>query len=170
MKKGFTLIELLVVVLIIGILAAIALPKYEKAVKKSRAATILPVLRSVYNAERALRLEKDSSTDVSDLAVEIPTINLSGYGNVARSQFAFCTSDCDGMNEMFYILQFNKPSNGGSIWFGVSTDGNGQPVFMCRVSSNNTDTCQEYGFKNVVFSDVQNWKAAWEPAKPIYSL
>ena len=49
-SKGFTLIEMLVVVLIIGILAGIALPQYQKSVEKAKVAQALITLK--YMRER----------------------------------------------------------------------------------------------------------------------
>ena len=73
MKKAFTLIELLVVVLIIGILAAIALPQYQRAVLRARFAEIEVNLRALYQAqERYYLANNEYANNLEDLDIEIP--------------------------------------------------------------------------------------------------
>ena len=78
-RLGFTLIELLVVVLIIGILAAVALPQYQKAVDKSRFAEAKTILRAIRNAQEACRMEQGGSSNeclkMENLVLQFPTEN-----------------------------------------------------------------------------------------------
>ena len=72
-KQAFTLIELLVVVLIIGILAAVALPQYQKVVEKSRATQAFTLLKSVHQAIKDYQLANGTyPTSFDELSIDIP--------------------------------------------------------------------------------------------------
>ncbi|MBI4782979.1 MAG: type IV pilin-like G/H family protein [Oscillatoriophycideae cyanobacterium NC_groundwater_1537_Pr4_S-0.65um_50_18] len=73
-EKGFTLIELLVVIIIIGILAAIALPSFLNQAAKSKQSEGKTTIGAVNRAQQAYRIEGDSfADDIADLKIGFTT-------------------------------------------------------------------------------------------------
>ena len=167
--KGFTLIELLVVVLIIGILAAIALPQYKKAVWKSRASQLYIAVKSVADAEERYFLTNGNySATFNNLDVTFD--GLTGNNSLGLSSI----DEGVRSNDQFTIV-INQISNGDTSIVGMFVSGgyaytgiiyplkgsNFEKQFVCIEKMSNCLNCCPDLFKTSQTADFNDGAWNW---------
>ena len=146
-NKAFTLIELLVVVLIIGILAAIAVPQYQKAVAKTKFATLKNNVKSIYEAEKAYYLANGIyTTNLNDLDIKITADQcMVKSGGSSVGYYAACSLGfVNGyVSYLIWFDSFTKPS-----CYAESSDKNHIVHWLCKDETGRTDLCPNGGACN----------------------
>ena len=132
-NKGFTLIEMLVVVLIIGILAGIALPQYNKAVEKARLSEGLLYVKTIEDTIQRYILSNgypSESVCLSDLPFDIELSGVELYedecGYITKN---FTINGSLGSNA--YIIEIDRTNNDGAVIYVLNVDSRKEDQKQC---------------------------------------
>lgn len=135
-NKGFTLIELLVVVLIIGILAAIALPQYQMAVGKARFSELKTLTQSVVSAAQRYYLVNNTYVGANgNLDIEIPNTIECTIWNENQQPYIACCKTIFGIKACYYAdIESGRPA----LCLTWSTDTNDNANKLCQKETGKT--------------------------------
>ncbi|MBQ9971872.1 MAG: prepilin-type N-terminal cleavage/methylation domain-containing protein [Elusimicrobiaceae bacterium] len=151
-KKGFTLIELLVVVLIIGILSAVALPQYTRAVEKSRATQGITLVKAIADGQKIYYMANGTYTDkFEDLDIGLPG-NPTGAA-VTIKDFDVALHSMSSPAAAHIQAQYNRDMNWYIVYYMqrgqldcVTAAGNTKGNQFCKSFSPTKETCPESGY------------------------
>ncbi|MGN0017237.1 MAG: type IV pilin protein [Candidatus Avelusimicrobium sp.] len=156
-RKGFTLIELLVVVLIIGILSAVALPQYSKAVEKARMSEAVSAAQSIYQAQQVYYMANGVySGDINELDVDYPLaatsyVNDSFPAKMSKN-FIFSASNAVGTQHSVAVVARRAGDTdvrGGQVYsLLVETDGTKRCYLYSKATDYQKKLCAEWAGGN----------------------
>ncbi len=130
LKKGFTLIELLIVVVIIGILAAVAIPKFSNTKQRASRAAGLADMRNLSTSQEGFFADSNRYAAIADTGNAAGKMNFTpSNGNTALTMVASAT----GWN-----ARVNIP---GSQSCGVYHGSAAQPAGMPATTQSGTAVC-----------------------------